>query len=200
MSRSRKLYERQCFELGYKLVAGVDEVGVGCLAGPVVAAAVIFCPDSIPRGIDDSKLLTPAQREKYDTVIRKRAVAFSVGVAEVEEIDTLNIYQASRLAMLRAVRSLLPNPEFVLLDGRGKLDCALPQKAIVKGDHLSVTIGAASILAKVYRDRLMRELDTAYPGYEFAKHKGYGSVLHRRCIQSLGPSPIHRKSFHWKAV
>jgi len=173
---------------------------MGCLAGPVVAAAVILPSDRVPRGIDDSKLLTAKKREALDLIIRQEAICFGLGVADVEEIDRINILQAAKLAMLRAIQALSFSPDFLLIDGRSRLDSTIPQLCIVKGDHLSVTIGAASIIAKVFRDRLMAEMDETYPGYEFAKHKGYGSVLHRQCLQAKGPSPLHRKSFSWTPV
>lgn len=193
-------FELEYRKQGYQCVAGVDEVGVGCLAGPVVAGAVIFDLKRIPDGIDDSKRLTAKQRESLTVTIQKVAVACSVGIADVEEIDRLNIYHAARLAMVRAVNSLSMPPDFLLIDGRGKMDCPVSQLCIVKGDQISVSIAAASILAKVYRDNLMRNLDTEYPGYEFAKHKGYGSRLHRILLQEKGPSPMHRKSFSWTPV
>jgi ribonuclease HII len=197
---SKRKYEQQCVIQGYRFVAGVDEVGMGCLAGPVVAAACILDLESVPRGIDDSKLLTAKKREALDVEIRARAVCFGIGMAEVDEIDRLNIFHAARLAMLRAIQAMRCPPDFLLIDGRARLECPTPQLCIVKGDHLSVSIGAASILAKVFRDALMVEMDLQYPGYEFAKHKGYGSVLHRQHLQSKGPSPLHRKSFSWTPV
>jgi ribonuclease HII len=201
LSGSTRKYEIQCYEQGYCFVAGIDEVGMGCLAGPVVAGAVIFNRDDFPRGIRDSKLLSHQKRVRLDEVIRKRALCFAIGTAEVTEIDTLNIYHASKLAMLRAVHGLCHVPDFLLLDGRGKIElCPVPQLCIVKGDRLSVSIGAASILAKVYRDHLMTQFDSVYPGYSFAKHKGYASLSHRQSIQTRGPTPIHRKSFSWSPV
>ena len=201
MGASRTKYERQFWELGYRLIAGLDEVGVGCLAGPVVAAAVIFSSENtLPRGIDDSKKFTAARRGELSEIIRARAVAWAIGTASVEEIDTINIYQAARLAMKRAVESLSLTPEYLLIDGRVRLECPVPQLSIIRGDQLSVSIGAASILAKVHRDQWMTEMDVTYPGYHFASHKGYGSVEHRRQLQALGPSPLHRKSFTWTPV
>jgi len=193
-------FEQQCFTLGYRFVAGVDEVGMGCLAGPVVAAAVILPHKGIPRGIDDSKKLTPKKREELDLRIRETAVCFALGAATVEEIDTLNIFHAAKLAMIRAIEDLTPAPDYLLIDGKHPLKHPLPQQAIVEGDHHSVSIGAASILAKVFRDRMMADFDGAYPGYAFASHKGYGSVTHRKALQELGRSPIHRKTFSWTPV
>ncbi len=181
-------------------MAGLDEVGMGCLAGPVVAAAVILNESSVPDGIGDSKQLTPLKRLKLKPLIESAAQDFAIGMASVEEIDQLNIYHAARLAMKRAVEGLKIRPDFLLVDGRAQIDLDLSQAAVVKGDQKSLSIAAASILAKVTRDELMVELDLTYPGYEFARHKGYGSVLHRRYLQERGPSPIHRKSFSWTPV
>lgn len=194
------LWENWAQSQGAKTIAGVDEVGMGCLAGPVVAGALILDLTAIPDGITDSKLLSPKKRELLQVSLENAALAFAIGTASVEEIDTLNIYQAARLAMKRAVENLSIRPDFLLVDGRAQIDLSIAQKAIIKGDQQSASIGAASIIAKVYRDRLMTALDQDFPGYEFARHKGYGSVLHRQHLQSLGPSPIHRKSFSWKAV
>ncbi len=173
---------------------------MGCLAGPVVAAAVIFSDGNIPKGIRDSKLLTAKRREELDIEIREKALAFAIASATVDEIDTINILQAARLAMKRAVGALTIAPHYLLIDGRFPLDYPLPQQALIKGDQKSVSIGAASILAKVFRDRHMAELDVTFPGYGFAQHKGYGSEFHRRAIQNLGATPLHRKSFSWSPV
>ena len=185
---------------GFSTIAGVDEVGMGCLAGPVVAAAVILNWADFPTGITDSKLLSPKKRQSLREQIEKSALDFSIGVASVEEIDEINIYHAARLAMKRAVEKLTLKPDFLLIDGRAKIDLAISQKSIIKGDQLSLSIGAASIIAKVFRDQLMCEMDLSYPGYDFAKHKGYGSVLHRTHLQNKGPCEIHRKSFSWTPV
>jgi ribonuclease HII len=175
-------------------------VGMGCLAGPVVASAVILNLEDIPKGITDSKKLSAKERERLDLEIRTRSVCFGIGVASVDEIDTVNIYHASKIAMLRAVENLKCIPDILFVDGRGKLQSQIQQLMLVKGDRLSVSIGAASIVAKVFRDQMMRKLDEEFPGYEFAKHKGYGSVLHRQHLQEKGRSPIHRKSFSWTPV
>lgn len=193
-------FETEFGARGYVRIAGVDEVGRGCLAGPVVAAAVVFDLKCVPDGLDDSKRLSPAQRERLDVIIRQCAVAWGIGIGSVEEIDSLNILQASRLAMLRAVEAITPCPDCLLLDGNGRIDWSGTQHPIVKGDQLSVSIAAASILAKVYRDAMMREMDALYPGYGFAEHKGYGSPSHRRSLQSLGLTPIHRRTFSWTPV
>lgn len=195
------MYERELWAQGYVHLCGIDEVGMGCLAGPVVAAACIFREGQIPKGIRDSKLLTAIRREELDVQIREKAVAFAIASATVEEIDTINILQAARLAMRRAISSLAHAPHYLLIDGRFPIkEVNLPQRAIIKGDQKSVSIGAASILAKVFRDRLMAELDVTYPGYGFARHKGYGSELHRKAMQDLGTTPLHRKSFSWTPV
>lgn len=193
-------WEEKMWALGHRLVAGIDEVGMGCLAGPVVASAVVLDPSSIPNGIKDSKKLTPKKRSELKVQIEETALDYSIGLASVEEIDQLNIYHAARLAMKRAVEGLSIKPDFLLVDGRATLDLKISQEAIIKGDEKSFSIGAASILAKVFRDDLMTRMDSDYPGYEFARHKGYGSVLHRKNLQARGPSPIHRKSFSWTPV
>lgn len=190
-------FETECVNSGYQIIAGVDEVGMGCLAGSVVAAAVVLPMGCSIPGLNDSKKLSPKQRDELDPVIRELAVSFAVGQAEVEEIDEINIYHAARLAMLRAVKKLKVKPDFILLDGTGKLKTRTPHKAIVKGDSLCMSIAAASIVAKVYRDLMMSDFDNRFPGYGFAQHKGYGTVEHRKNLQSLGPSTLHRKSFSW---
>lgn len=197
---SNLAWENSCYQEGFLAIAGVDEVGMGCLAGPVVAAAVILDLENIPSGVTDSKKLTSIKRKKLESQIKESARAFSIGLATVDEIDQINIYQAARLAMRRAVERLSLAPDFLLIDGRAAIDLKIKQKSIIKGDLASVSIGAASIIAKVYRDELMQAMDLEYPGYEFAKHKGYGSVLHRSRLQERGRSPIHRKSFSWSPV
>ncbi len=193
-------FEQQCIQSGHCFVAGVDEVGMGCLAGPVVAAAVVLNLTDIPEGIDDSKKLSSKRRETLDLEIRQRAVCFSIAHATVEEIDELNIFHAAKLAMVRAVQGLPQLPDFLLIDGKFPIPLQVKQKCVVKGDQLSVSIGAASILAKVHRDAWMKEFDRSFPGYEFASHKGYGSVVHRKALEKLGRSPIHRKTFSWTPV
>lgn len=188
-------FEREHWERGLTLVAGCDEAGVSPLAGPVVAAACILTPGERIRGVDDSKSLDPETREALAAEIRSRAVAWAVGVVTHEEIDAINIYRASLLAMRRALEGLTPRPEHVLLDARRVPEFAVPQTPIIKGDALSHTIGAASILAKTHRDRLMTELDALYPGYGFASHKGYPVPLHFDALKRLGACPIHRRSF-----
>jgi ribonuclease HII len=195
--RLRKLlrYETALWASGVVRVAGVDEAGMSPLAGPVSAAAVVFAPGSRIPGIDDSKKLDAAERDRLAAEIKATAVAWSVGFAAVEEIDTINIYWAGLLAMRRAVEGLALAPEYLLLDARRLRDLSTPQQAIVKGDAKSLTIAAASILAKTARDALMCELDTQHPGYGFAKHKGYPVREHLVALEKLGASPVHRRSF-----
>jgi len=180
---------------GYSLIAGVDEAGRGPLAGPVVAAAVILPEGVRIPGVDDSKKLSPETRGTLFDVIHARALSIGIGMGSPEMIDQINILQATLYAMGQAVASLSPRPDFILIDGISRIDSIIPQKTVKKGDSLSLSIAAASIIAKVTRDRLMQELDAAHPGYGFARHKGYGSAAHLEAIRQLGPSPIHRKSF-----
>ena len=179
----------------YKYVAGVDEVGRGPLAGPVMAAAVILDPARPIDGLADSKLLSEQKREQLHILIQERAIAWAVGRAEIEEIDQINILQASLLAMRRAVLALRPQPEFALIDGNRCPVLPCPAEAIIKGDMTVAAISAASILAKVTRDREMVELDQLYPGYGFASHKGYPTQAHLTALARLGITPIHRRSF-----
>lgn len=183
------------FATGTRLVAGVDEVGRGPLAGPVVAAAVILDPDRPVDGLADSKQLSGARREELAARIRDSALAWALGRAEVEEIDRINILQASLLAMQRAVAALQPAAEFALVDGNRLpvLDCAA--EAVIQGDSRVAVISAASILAKVARDREMIRLDATYPGYGFAKHKGYPTRAHMQALRRQGVCEIHRRSF-----
>lgn len=176
-------------------VAGVDEVGRGPLAGPVVAAAVILDPQHPIDGLRDSKRLTPARREALAGLVRERALAWSLGRAEVDEIDRLNILQATLLAMGRAVAGLAVTPTHVLVDGNRCPDLPMPCRAVVKGDDRVPAIAAAAILAKVVRDAEMAELDARHPGYGFATHKGYPTREHLAALARLGPSPVHRRSF-----
>lgn len=177
------------------LIAGVDEVGRGPLAGPVVAAAVILHPDQPIVGLKDSKKLTVSQRETLSTQIENLALAYAIGRAEVEEIDTINILQASLLAMQRAVSALSIKPSQVLIDGNRCPTLPYPARAIVRGDQLEPSISAASIIAKVYRDQEMCQLDAIYPGYGFKQHKGYGTKAHLAALAALKPCRIHRRSF-----
>ena len=176
-------------------VVGVDEAGRGPLAGPVVAAAVIFERGRIPKGIDDSKQMTAEAREEMYVRIVETAVAFGIGEASVEEIDLVNIRQATHLAMARAVRAMAVAPMFALVDGNDAPALPCPCDTLIDGDARSVSIAAASIIAKVTRDRLMREMDARWPGYGFARHKGYGVPEHLDALRRLGPCPLHRRSF-----
>jgi ribonuclease HII len=181
--------------LTVETTAGVDEVGRGPLAGPVVAAAVILDPNRPIDGLADSKKLTEKRREAMELVIKEHSLAWSLGRAEVDEIDQLNILQASLLAMKRAVESLTISPSHALVDGNKCPDLACSVRAIVGGDSSEPAISAASIIAKVARDREMRELDIKYPGYGLAKHKGYPTKAHLEALQQLGVTDIHRRSF-----
>jgi len=195
--RLRKLlrYESALWAGGVMHVAGVDEAGMSPLAGPVAAAAVVFAPGSRLPGVDDSKKLDAATRDRLAAEIRVSAAAWAVAFAEVEEIDAINIYWAGLLAMRRAVEGLSPAPQHLLVDARRLKDLPMPQQAIVKGDSLSLSIAAASILAKTARDALMRKLDAEHPGYGFARHKGYPVREHVEALARLGASPVHRRSF-----
>ncbi len=176
-------------------MAGVDEAGRGPLAGPVVAAAVVLDGRVRIPGLQDSKRLRPRQREEVAEAVRRYAVSWAVAQASVEEVDRLNVLHAARLAMRRAVEALSVNPSLVLVDGRFGLAVDVPQRALVGGDARVACIAAASVLAKVERDRIMVELDRAFPGYGFAQHKGYACAAHLEALRRLGPSPVHRRSF-----
>jgi len=183
------------FNTNQQTIAGVDEVGRGPLAGAVVAAAVILDPNNRIEGLMDSKKLTEKKRESLAIEIREKALAWALGRAEVEEIDQINILQASLLAMSRAVAQLSMAPELVLVDGNKCPDVPYPVQAIIKGDSLIEAISAASIIAKVARDQEMEALDLVYPGYGLAKHKGYPTVMHRAALIELGVTAIHRRSY-----
>ncbi len=180
---------------GYSLPAGVDEVGRGPLAGPVVAAAVILPPAAVIPGLRDSKQLSPARREALDPVIRSVAMAVSVAAVEAGDIDRDNILRATHRAMAMAIAGLPTTPDFVLVDGRLVPSITLPQLALVGGDRRCASIAAASVIAKVYRDRLMVEYHWQFPAYGFDRHKGYGTREHRAAIAVHGPSPLHRRTF-----
>lgn len=188
-------YEKIACIKGFMYVAGIDEAGRGPLAGPVTAAAVILPVGLLIPGVDDSKKLTPGKRESLFEIIMSQALSVGIGVVDSTEIDHINILQATRRAMLAAVQQLSPEPDYLLIDGISTIDCNISQKAIKKGDSLSLSIAAASIIAKVTRDRYMIEMDSKYPGYGFACHKGYGSAAHLDAIRKIGPSPIHRMTF-----
>ena len=186
--------ERELRARGFHAVAGVDEVGRGCLFGPVVAGAVILSPDRPVRGLNDSKLLEPERREVLAERIRERAVAWAVAAVDAATIDAINIYQASRLAMRMAVSQLNPAPDFLLIDAVA-IDLPLPQRPLIKGDARCHAIAAASIVAKVYRDACMRVWDEVFPAYGLASHKGYSTPEHCQAIRQFGPTPLHRLSF-----
>ena len=187
-------YEKRAWESGALLVAGVDEVGRGSLFGPVVAAAVILDRGYRIRGLRDSKLLLADRREALSERIREHAVAWSIAAVDAARIDQINIYHASRLAMREAVTRLVPAADHLLIDAL-RIDCDLPQNAIIHGDALSASIAAASILAKVERDQLMREWDPIFPEYGLASHKGYSTPRHLAALREYGPTPLHRQSF-----
>lgn len=187
--------ERALIGAGYSRIAGTDEVGAGCLAGPVFAAAVILPLDSRIVLIRDSKLLSERQRCEVVGKIKAKAIAWAVGYATVDEIDTINIRQAGALAMRRAVETLKIPPDFILVDGFEIQGFPCPQKRIVKGDRLVKSIAAASIIAKVARDGLMERYADEFPGYGFAQNKGYGTKIHQEALRKLGPCPIHRRSY-----
>lgn len=188
-------FERALWEQGYRYIAGVDEAGRGPLAGPVVAAAVILPENYVLPGLNDSKQVAPARREELFRSITRDALAWSVGFGDVAEIDTINILESSKNAMRRAIQSLRVAPEYVLLDALELSGLPYPQQGIVGGDGLSLSIAAASIVAKVTRDRWMCEVDTLYQGYGFAIHKGYPTAEHREALRKRGSCPLHRKSF-----
>jgi ribonuclease HII len=176
-------------------IAGLDEVGRGPMFGPVVAAAVILPQRCRLPGLTDSKQLTEKQRNQFDAVIRAEAVAWSIAAVDVETIDRINIRRASLLAMRIAMERLAIAPDYLLIDGRDTIDWPCPQQSVVQGDATSLSIAAASVLAKVHRDRLLVELDAVYPGYGLARHKGYCSPEHLEALARLGPTPLHRKSY-----
>jgi len=176
-------------------IAGLDEVGRGPLFGPVVAAAVVLASGFQFDGLTDSKKLSEKRRNKLDLEIRANAIAFAIAEVDAETIDRINIRQASLLAMRRAVEQLALSPDFLLIDGRDTIDWECPQRAVIRGDAMSFSIAAASVLAKVHRDRLMVKLDGEFPGYGLAKHKGYCCPAHLAALAKLGPTPLHRKSY-----
>lgn len=196
-------FECALWEKGLRLIAGVDEAGRGALAGPVAAAAVIFPPDpslvSSLAGVDDSKRLTPRMRALMCERVKQIALGWGVGMASNLEVDDLGILPATRLAVRRALEQLPMTPEHLLVDFLNLPDCALPQTPLVKGDQRSLSIAAASILAKTIRDAFLCRLDQHYSGYGFARHKGYGTRAHLAALDKLGPSPVHRRSFRIKS-
>jgi ribonuclease HII len=189
-------FEKQAIADGYKYIAGVDEVGRGCLAGAVVAAACILdLSKPLPAGLNDSKKLSAKRREQIAEELKGSVIAYSIAQVEAEEIDRINILQATKKAMSAAIENLQPLADFLLVDAVQLREIELPQKSIIKGDAISASIAAASILAKTYRDQLMREFDKIYPAYGFAGHVGYGTKAHFEAIRRHGICPLHRKSF-----
>ena len=188
-------YEKAALDSGFKVVCGIDEAGRGPLAGPVFAAAVVLPLDCEIPGLNDSKKLTEKKREALFDVVIEKAIAYSVASASEKEIDDINILNATYLAMKRAYEGLGVTPDMALIDGNRKPGLSCAEETIVKGDAKSMSIAAASILAKVSRDRYMVEMDKLFPEYQFAKHKGYGTALHYEMIRNFGPSEIHRKTF-----
>lgn len=187
-------FEKKAWQTGARLVAGVDEVGRGSLFGPVVAAAVILDPGYRIRGLRDSKLLPAERREVLAERIREHCVAWTVASVDASRIDEINIYQASRVAMREAVLSLQPAADHLLVDAL-RLDCDIVQKSLIHGDAISASIAAASIIAKVHRDAMMREFDTVYPLYGLASNKGYSTPVHIAALRQHGPCPLHRQTF-----
>lgn len=193
-------YENALYDKGYDMIAGIDEAGRGPLAGPVVACAVVLKKGEYIEGLNDSKKISPKKREKlYDEIIEK-CLSYSLGIVDNEVIDKINILEATRLAMKEAIEGLEIKPDYLLIDAETHVKTDIPLKGIIKGDSLSVSIAAASIIAKVTRDRMLVEFDKQYPEYEFSKHKGYGTALHIQKIGELGLTPIHRKTFCTKFV
>ena len=187
--------EKAALKCGFLQIAGCDEVGRGPMFGPVVAAAVILPTGCRLTGLNDSKQIPEWKRNELDVIIRAKAIAWAIAAVDAETIDRINIRRASLLAMRMAVEQLAPTPDYLLVDGRDTVDWLCPQQAVIQGDATSFSIAAASVLAKVYRDRLLVELDAVYPGYGLARHKGYCSREHLEALDRLGPTPLHRKSY-----
>ncbi|MFM9904371.1 MAG: ribonuclease HII [Pyrinomonadaceae bacterium] len=190
------VFEEQARAEGYRFIAGVDEVGRGCLAGPVVAAACILDPSRpLPEGLDDSKKLTADKREEIAAQLKLDCISYAVGQIEADEIDRINILEATKLAMLAAIAGLHPAADFLLIDALRLKQSPIHQRAIIQGDTVSASIAAASILAKTFRDDIMKAYDAEYPQYGFAGHKGYGAATHFAAIRKYGPCDLHRKTF-----
>jgi len=187
-------YEKELYTQGIQLIAGVDEVGRGPLAGPVVAAAVILPEDCKISGLNESKKIPKSKHKEIYEAVLQNAVAIGIGIKDNQVIDQVNIYEATKLAMMEAIGQLEPQPQHLLIDAM-KLDLPIPQTSIIKGDANSLSIAAASIVAKVTRDQMMEEFDREYPGYDFAQNAGYGTVKHLAGLDKLGVTPIHRRSF-----
>jgi ribonuclease HII len=194
-------YEQEAYANGYRRVAGIDEAGRGPLAGPVVASAVFFTSPPLDLSISDSKKLSPKRRDELATLIHERAIGVGVGIVSSEEIDAVNILNATFMAMCKAVEEITRGgeggPDFLLIDGPYRIDLPIAQRGIIKGDSLSVSIAAASIIAKTTRDAIMRAYHAKFPEYNFNKNKGYGTREHLEAIKEYGPTPIHRKSFNY---
>ncbi len=195
--KARLAFDRHFSKEGFFPLSGVDEAGRGCIAGPVVAAAVILPLDAPIPDVKDSKTLSPKKREALFEVIKEKAMDWSIGVVGWKQIDRVNIYQAAAEAMRRAVGSLRIGPRLVIVDGMKLKGLPIPTVSVVKGDNKSLSIAAASIIAKVIRDRLMCRYDKVFPQYGFASHKGYATLQHRQALQRYGPCPIHRRTFKW---
>ena len=187
-------YEKECYARGMELIAGVDEVGRGPLAGPVVAAAVILPKGCKISGLNDSKKIPKSKHKEIYEAVLQNAIAIGIGIKDNQVIDQVNIYEATKLAMMEAIGQLEPQPQHLLIDAM-KLDLPIPQTSIIKGDANSLSIAAASIVAKVTRDQMMEEFDKEYPGYDFAQNAGYGTAKHLAGLEQLGVTPIHRLSF-----
>ena len=195
LKRDLYLFDAKWRETGCRNLAGVDEVGRGCLAGPVVAAAVMLPSKKNLPHVRDSKTLTHSKRKSLEAVIKKEAVSYAIQLVPPEEIDSINILNASLKAMAMAVKALSPAPDFILVDGNAKIACHTLQKAVIGGDRLSLSIAAASILAKVFRDELMDDYHKKYPAYNLKKNKGYATIEHRNALKKFGPASIHRMTF-----
>ena len=193
--RQMSVFEEKAKEAGFVHIAGIDEAGRGPLAGPVVAAAVILDPDQPIPGVNDSKKLSPSARAKLKVLIEEKALAIGVGIVDEKVIDDINILEATKRAMQQAVENLSVKPDLLLIDALRLPRISLPQEDIIKGDAKSVSIAAASIIAKETRDAMLREYDAVYPQYGFAQHKGYGTKQHMEAIRTYGMCPIHRRSF-----
>lgn len=189
-------FEEQAWGSGFKFVAGIDEVGRGCLAGPVVAGACILDPSKpLPKGLNDSKQVAANQRVEIAAELKESCIAYAIGSVEAEDIDRINILEATKLAMRLAVADLTPNADFLLIDALDLKGLSVPHKSIIKGDSISASIAAASILAKTYRDELMRSHEAEYPEYGFAEHVGYGTKRHLDALRNVGACPLHRRTF-----
>ena len=189
-------FEQQAIAEGFRFIAGVDEVGRGCLAGAVVAAAVVLdLSKPLPEGLNDSKKISAKNRERLNAEIRASAICYAIAQVEADEIDRINILQATKKAMISAIGQLNPAADFLLIDALQLKELSIPQKAVIHGDAISASIAAASIIAKTYRDNLMSELDKIYPEYGFAKHVGYGTKAHFEALRAHGACPLHRKTF-----